>query len=162
MTVTYHDYSFISLISRSYYLNQHFFLGYSSKISFLDILYIKSNLNVYNSSILNVYNYFILDLYLSFNIQYLMNLSYFTSTNQDCLILVLLFSPETIISMSDYFYNYYFGYTSTISVTTSCFDSYLNNLDYNFNDGVMFFFFIFFIFLIYYLFFLYGIYITLI
>ena len=80
MGIAYHDYSFLSLICKSYFLNHHFFLAYSSKLSFFDILFLNSNFYEYN--ILGFYNYFIMDLYLSFNSQFLQKLSYFSTNNE--------------------------------------------------------------------------------
>lgn len=83
-------------------------------------------------------------MYLSFNIQYLPYLSYFTSIYQDIFTLIIFFSPEVIIAFSDYFYFYYGGLYTTLPLVSSCFDSYVNNLNYSYNNGLLTFFMFFF------------------
>jgi hypothetical protein len=81
-------YSFeFNWIRYSYKSKPLFFLAYASKLSFFDILFLNNNFYEYN--ILGFYNYFIMDLYLSFNSQFLQKLSYFSTNNQDSIILVL-------------------------------------------------------------------------
>jgi len=67
---------------------------------------------------------------------------------QDIFSIMILFSPELITAFSDYFYLYYFN-SSLLFTASSCFDSYLSNLNHNFNENVlslfMFFFFTWFI-----------------
>jgi len=148
--IAYHDYSFLSLICKSYFLNHYFFLAYASKLSFFDILFLNNNFYEYN--ILGFYNYFIMDLYLSFNSQFLQKLSYFSTNNQDSIILVLWFAPEVIVAFYDYFYVYYGGHNTLLPLASSCFDSYVTSMDYSVNEGVIFFFlfFLFSWFLIYF------------
>jgi hypothetical protein len=71
-------------------------------------------------------------------------LLYFNSNYQDLFTLILLFSPEVILSFLDYFYYYYGTFYSSSLVPAACFDSYVNNLNYNFNEGIIFFFLFFF------------------
>lgn len=141
-TVSLSEYSLVSFLYNSYFINQHFTTDFLTKMSFLDIVFINSNF--YNFNTMLLYNYFMIDLYLSFTIQYLPYLSYFTSSYQDMLTVVLLFAPEVIISFSDYFYYYFGGINTTTPLVSSCFDSYTNNLNYNFNDGLLSFFCFFF------------------
>lgn len=151
-TISFSEYSLVSFIYNSNFLNQHFITDYVSKLSFIDSLLILTNSNSYNNNVLLLYNYFIIDLYLSFNIQYLPYLSYFTSSYQDMFTLVIFFSPEVILSLSDYFYYYYNGIYTTSPLVSSCFDSYSSNLNYNFSEGFITFFLFFFFswFLIYF------------
>lgn len=141
-TISLSEYSIVSFIYNSSFINQHFITDYTTKLSFLDIILINSNFYNFNSTML--YNYFIMDMYLSFNIQYLPYLSYYTSNYQDIFTLILLFSPDVVLAFSDYFYTYYGGFHSTSLSVSSCFDSYVNNLNYNFNEGLVFFFMFFF------------------
>jgi hypothetical protein len=104
----------------------------------MDILLLNSTLK--NYTLVGFYNYFIIDLYLSFNVRYLPDLSFFTSSNQDALVLSLVFAPEIIIAFSDYFSTYTSNYSTTIPTVSACFDSYLNNLDYSINEGLILFF----------------------
>lgn len=143
-TISFNEYSLVSFIYNSYFLNQHFITDYVSKLSFVDTLLVITNASYYNNNVLLLYNYFIIDLYLSFNIQYLPYLSYFTSSYQDIFTLIIFFAPEVIISFSDYFYYYYSGFYNSSPVVSACFDSYTNNLNYNFNEGFISFFLFFF------------------
>lgn len=87
---------------------------------------------------------FVNDVYLTFSIQYLSVLPVFTSSYQDAFNILLLFSPELVVALSDYFYIYYFNSTIFFNAS-SCFDSYTSNLNYNFSETLtatfMFFFF---------------------
>ena len=152
ISTTYHDYSFAALICRSYFYNQHFFFQNATKLSFMDILLLNSTLK--NYTLVGFYNYFIIDLYLSFNVRYLPDLSFFTSSNQDALVLSLVFAPEIIIAFSDYFLTYTSNYSTTIPTVSACFDSYLNNLDYSINEGLILFF-LFFLFSWFFIYFFY-------
>ena len=135
------DYSLVSFLYNSSFINQHFIIDYISKISFLDVILIGTN--VWSLSVTSLYIAFIKDLYLSFNIQYMSILPFFFSSYQDIFGVILLFSPELIISFNDYFYVYYFNSSIFFNVST-CFDSYVNNLNYNFNENLTAFFMFFF------------------
>jgi len=144
--IAFSDYSLISFIYNSSFVSQHFILDYTSKLSLLDITLL--SLNTHNVSVSVLYNSFVNDLYLSFSLCYLPVLPLFSSMYQDIFSIIILFSPELIVSFSDYFYLYYFN-NSLLFTASSCFDSYLSNLNHNFNENVlslfMFFFFTWFI-----------------
>lgn len=150
--ISLNEYSLVSFIYNSSFLNQHFITDYTTKFSFLDV--ILTNGNFYNFNTTLLYNYFIMDIYLSFNVQYLPYLSYFTASYQDVFALTLLFSPEVILAFTDYFYLYYSNLSTTLPVPSACFDSYVNNLNYSFMEGLIFFFMFFFFswFLVYFFF----------
>ena len=144
--IAFSDYSLLSFIYNSSFVSQHFILDYTSKLSLLDTTLV--SLNTHNVSVSVLYNSFVSDLYLSFNICYLPVLPLFSSMYQDIFSIMILFSPELITAFSDYFYLYYFN-NSLLFTASSCFDSYLSNLNHNFNENVlslfMFFFFTWFI-----------------
>ena len=143
------DYSLVSFLYNSSFINQHFIIDYVSKISFLDVVLLSTN--IWSLSVSSLYISFIKDIYLSFSIQYLAILPLFTSTYQDIFSVVLLFSPELVMTIHDYFYIYYFN-SSTFFNVSACFDSYTSNLNFNFNENMtsLFMFFFFAWFLIYF------------
>lgn len=83
------------------------------------------------------------DTYLTFCIKYLSLLPIFTSSYQDIFNLILLFSPELVLAFADYF-NVYYNVILLSPNVSACFDSYTNNLNYNFSEGIMSFFMFFF------------------
>lgn len=141
--IAFSDYSLVSFIYNSSFVNQHFITDSINKLSFLDITLLH-NINQ-NSSVLVFFNAFISDLCLSFDITNISVLPLFSSVYQDTFNLILLFSPELVMSFSDYFYVYYFN-SSIFYNVSSCFDSYTSNLNFNFNENLislfMFFFFV--------------------
>jgi hypothetical protein len=136
------DYSLVSFLYNSSFVNQHFIVDHLSKISFVDILLLSTN--IWSLNVSSLYMSFVNDIYLTFSIQYLSVLPIFTSSYQDAFNILLLFSPELVVALSDYFYIYYFNSTIFFNAS-SCFDSYTSNLNYNFSDTLtatfMFFFF---------------------
>ena len=140
------DYSLVSFVYNSSFINQHMITDYTTKISHLDILLL--NTNSWNSNVSFLYNSFINDIYLNFNIQYASVLPLFYSSYQDIFSVILLFSPEVNIIFLDYFNTYYLN-TSLNPSVSACFDSYTSNINYNIGEGViflsMFFFFSWFI-----------------
>lgn len=149
LTTSFMDYSFVSFIYNSSFINQHLITDYISKISYIDIMLL--NVNSWNSNVSLLYTSFINDIYLSFNIQYLPILSIFISSYQDLYSLLLILSPEVILAFNDYF-NIYYNVSHLNFLASSYFDSYVNNLNYSFNEGVisMFMFFFFSWFIIYF------------
>ena len=145
-TVSFSDYSLISFVYNSSFINQHLITNYVSKISQLDFILL--NVNTWNLTVSNLYLNFINDIYSSFHIKFLPILSWFLSSYQDNFIILLFFSPELVLSFSDYFY-VYFNVININSIASSCFDSYTSNLNYIFGEGIlslfMFFFFAWFI-----------------
>ena len=151
-TVAFHDYSLLSFFYNSSFINQHLTTDYTTKLSYLDIMLISTNAWNFNVSVL--YNSFICDTYLTFSVKYLSILPIFTSAYQDIFNLILLFSPELVLAFSDYFQVYY-NFIFLNANVSACFDSYTNNLNYNFSEGIIsFFMFFFFSWFILYFFFL--------
>jgi hypothetical protein len=131
------DYSLVSFIYNSSFVNQHFIIDSVSKISFLDVLILSTNIWYFDVS--SLYLSFLNDIYISFNINYMSVMPLFSSTYQDTFSIVSLYSPELVMSFSEYFYIYYFN-SSVFSNASSCFDSYNSNLNYNFNENLTSFF----------------------
>jgi hypothetical protein len=140
-TIAFHDYSFISFFYNSSFINQHLISDFSTKLSYLDVILINTTAGSSNFSVL--YNSFMYDSYLMFCLKNLSIITLFTSSYQDIFSLVLLFSPELIVAFGDYFTTYYTNLSLTATVV-SCFDSYTNNLNYSFGEGLISFFMFFF------------------
>jgi hypothetical protein len=140
-TVAFHDYSLLSFFYNSSFINQHLTTDYTTKLSYLDIMLISTNAWNFNVSVL--YNSFICDTYLTFSVKYLSILPIFTSAYQDIFNLILLFSPELVLAFSDYFQVYY-NFIFLNANVSACFDSYTNNLNYKFSEGIISFFMFFF------------------
>jgi hypothetical protein len=128
------DYSFISFIYNSSFINQHIVTDYITKISHIDVMLL--NTNISNLSVSLLYNSFINDIYFLFNIKYLSILSFFVSSYQDLYNVVLIFSPEIILVLNDYFYVYYNLYNIN-NTPSSYFDSYVNNLNYSYSEVIV-------------------------
>jgi hypothetical protein len=144
------DYYLTSFLYNSSFINQHLLSDYNSKLSYLDTVLLGMGSSPLNSGNF-LYSSFISDTFLLFNIKFLNVISLFSSSYQDILSLVLLFSPEVILAFNDYFLLYYSN--SFLGATaSSVFDSYTSNLNYSFGDGIitLFLFFIFSWFVIYF------------
>lgn len=144
------DTSFLTFLHNSSFINQHLTLDYSLKMSYLDIILITSNSVNYSAS--SLYVSYINDLYNNFSVLYLPLLSLFSSSYQDVYSLVMLVSPEVIIAFADYF-NLYHSSSFINAQVSACFDSYTNNLNYIFGEGILsLFMFLFFAWLLIYFF----------
>ena len=75
VTLSTHDFSFISFLYNPSFINQHLLLDYSTKLSYLDIFLINTKF-LYITDF-TLYNSFIYDLTSSFNINFLFTLSFF-------------------------------------------------------------------------------------
>lgn len=144
--VSLNDYSFVSFIYNSSFINQHLTTDYTLKLSNLDIILLLSN--TWSSSVSLLYTSYLADIYSTFTINFLPIVSLFSSTYQDIFNILLLFSPEVVIAFNDYF-NTYYSISNINQLSSSCFDSYTNNLNYNLSEGLislfMFFFYAWFI-----------------
>lgn len=116
------------------FVNQHLTLDYTTKISYLDTILINSNgLSSLHTSF---YIAYINDLYHVFSITFLPLMALFSSSYQDIYSVILLISPEIILAYTDYFNLYYMPTFINMQVVT-CFDSYTNNLNYIFGEGIL-------------------------
>jgi len=109
-------------------------LDYSPKVSYLDTILITANSA--NYSVSTLYVSYINDLYSNFSVSYLPLMSLFFSSYQDVYSVIMLVSPELIIAFTDYFSFYHASTFINIEVS-SCFDSYTNNLNYIFGEGIL-------------------------
>ena len=136
------DTGVLSFLQNSSFLNQHLTVDFSTKISYLDIILLNSA--NFTNSVLVLYNSYIYDLYNLFSFTALPVLTLFFSSYQDVYGVTLLVSPEVIMAHLDYFTLYHF-LTDFNTCVSFCFDSYTNNLNYIFGEGLLsFFMFIFF------------------
>ena len=123
------DFSFLSFLTNSFFVNTHFLLDSITKFSQLDLILLLSNSSVLSFKTLFIS--FIFDLNLELTNVYLMELSLFSSNYQDVFSLIIVLSPELIMSFSDYM-SLCFGEAKFNYVPVAVFDSYSNNLNYSF------------------------------
>lgn len=135
------DYSFISFLYNSFFVNQHILTDKMTKLSYLDIVLVKTN--SWNFSLQTLYFSFLNDIYVDFFNVYLPLISLFGSNHQDIFSLIMISSPELNLALSEYFFNYFF--TNSLNVTPSAvFDSFASNLNHFPIDGFIIFFMFFF------------------
>jgi hypothetical protein len=122
------DFSFLSFLGNSFFVNTHFLVDSVTKLSQLDLILLLSNSS--SLSFKTLFVSFIFDLNLELNNMYLMELSLFSSNYQDIFSLVTVLSPELVMSFSDYF-SICFGEAKFNYAPAAVFDSYTNNLNYS-------------------------------
>ena len=142
------DFSFISFLYNSAFINQHLLTDSITKVSQLDVILLVSNSYKYKWAAKTLFMYFIIDLNTELFNLYLSYVHLFNSSYQDIYSVVTLLSPELILGLNDFFSTYFFS--SSINFTPAAvFDSYVNNLNYSFSEGVitfvMFVFYVWFI-----------------
>lgn len=150
-SLAFSDYSLMSFIYNSSFLNQHFLTDYLTKASFVDIYFSIFSATSFNNA--QLYYSFLLDIYLNFNLCFYSTISLFTSGYQDLLTILFIFAPEVINAFNDYFCTYVQSSTyTTVYKPLAVFDSYTSNLNFNFSDNftVLFMFFFFGWFMIYF------------
>jgi len=100
------DYSFISFLYNSFFVNQHILTDKMTKLSYLDIVLVKTN--SWNFSLQTLYFSFLNDIYVDFFNIYLPLISLFGSNHQDIFSLIMISSPELNLALFEYFFNYFF------------------------------------------------------
>ena len=145
-TLAFSDTSFVSFLYNSFFVSQHVVTDKISKLSYLDIIILKTN--SWNFNVQTLYFSFLNDMYVEFFNLYLPLLSLMGSNYQDFFTLIAIVSPELNLAMSDYFYEIFF-FNNINFLPSSVFDSFTNNLNYFANDGfvvfIMFFLYVWFI-----------------
>ena len=140
------DTSFVSFLYNSFFVSQHVLTDKISKLSYLDIIILKTN--SWNFNVQTLYFSFLNDIYLDFFNLYLPLISLMGSNYQDFFTLIAIISPELNIAISDYFYEVFF-FNNVNLLPAAVFDSFTNNLNYFSNDGfvifIMFFLYVWFI-----------------
>jgi hypothetical protein len=140
------DTSFVSFLYNSFFVSQHVLTDKISKLSYLDVIILKTN--SWNFNVQTLYFSFLNDIYLDFFNLYLPLISLMGSNYQDFFTLIAVISPELNIAISDYFYEVFF-FNNVNFLPSAVFDSFTNNLNYFSNDGfvifIMFFLYVWFI-----------------
>lgn len=122
------DFSFLSFLTNSFFVNTHFLVDSITKFSQLDLILLLSNSSTLSFKTLFIS--FIFDLNLELTNMYLMELSLFSSNYQDIFSLVVVLSPELLMAFSDYL-SLCFGEAKFNYTPAAVFDSYTNNLNYS-------------------------------
>jgi hypothetical protein len=130
------DFSFLSFINNSFFLNSHLLVDSLTKVSQLDLILLLSNSSLMSFKVL--FFSFLLDFNLEFTNVYLLELSLFSANYQDIFSLVMVLSPELIMAFSDYF-SLCFGESKFNFLPSAVFDSYSNNLNYSISDSNVYF-----------------------
>lgn len=145
-TLSFSDSSFISFLYNSFFVSQHVLTDKISKLSYLDIIILKTN--SWNFNVQTLYFSFLNDIYLDLFNLYLPLISLLGSNYQDFFSLIAITAPELNIAITDYFFEIFF-FNNVNFLPAAVFDSFTNNLNYFSNDGfvifIMFFFYIWFI-----------------
>ena len=140
------DTSFVSFLYNSFFVSQHVLTDKISKLSYLDVIILKTN--SWNFNVQTLYFSFLNDIYLDFFNLYLPLISLMGSNYQDFFTLIAIISPELNIAISDYFYEVFF-FNNVNLLPAAVFDSFTNNLNHFSNDGfvifIMFFLYVWFI-----------------
>jgi len=130
------DWSIASFLFQSSFINQHLSLDHISKLSHLDSLLIKANSNTTDVQLL--YSSNMNDLILETSILSLPTMNLLQTEYQEVFSTLTLLAPELSSMLSDYVLTYYTN--SVINFLPSAvFDSYTNNMNYYFSDGVLHF-----------------------
>lgn len=144
--ISFSDNSFISFLYNSFFVSQHILTDKISKISYLDIIILKTN--SWNSTSLTLYFAFLNDLHIDFYNLYLPFIASLGSNYQDFFSLVSIVSPELNLLIQNYFFDIYF-LNSVSQLPIAIFDSFYNNTSHIFSDNflliVMFFIYVWFI-----------------
>merc|ERR1712078_780485 len=143
------DFSFLSFLNNSFFVNTHLLVDSMTKMSQLDLILLLSNSA--SLSFKTLFFSLMLDFNLEFTNNYLLEMSLFSSNYQDIFSLVMVLSPELVMAFSDYF-SLCFGESKINFSPAAVFDSYSNNLNYSFSDSNAYFvlFFLYVWFLIYF------------
>ena len=94
------DFTIYTFLSTPFFYNSHFFLDSFTKMSFIDIMFIiETNKQTYSREF---YDLFIWDLTSTFYNKFLPLQFFFYTDYQDYLVILLYYSPELIMALTDY------------------------------------------------------------
>ena len=128
------DWSLISFIFQSSFVNQHLQISQIVNLTTLDVMLLQGNL--YKSQ--SLYHAFLNDL-VTYISNYNIMLSYsLQSDYQDMFSSILLISPELSLALND-FLNSYFLQKTINTNPVAVFDSFNNNLNFYSSEGVIYF-----------------------
>jgi hypothetical protein len=132
--------TFLSFITNSSFLNQHFNIDQITKLSYIDNLLIQSSTYNKTSMSESLYIAFSEDIILKTTTSYLPMSPLLQSEYQDSLNTMVLVAPELSMVLNDF--EYYYIMPSTFNnVPVAVFDSYMSNLVYFPGVGVTYFMF---------------------
>lgn len=130
------DWSLASFLFQSSFINQHLVIDHISKLSHLDTMLIKANSNT--NDIQTLYSSVMNDLILETSTLSLPTMNLLQTEYQESFSTLMLLAPELSSMISDYALTYYTN--SVINFLPSAvFDSYTNNMNYYFSEGVLHF-----------------------
>jgi len=130
------DWSLASFLFQSSFINQHLAIDHISKLSHLDTMLIKANSN--SNDIQTLYSSVMNDLILETSTLSLPTMNLLQTEYQESFSTLMLLAPELSTMISDYALSYYTN--SVINFLPSAvFDSYTNNMNYYFSEGVLHF-----------------------
>ena len=130
------DWSLASFLFQSSFINQHLAIDHISKLSHLDTMLIKANSN--SNDIQTLYSSVMNDLILETSTLSLPTMNLLQTEYQESFSTLMLLAPELSTMISDYALAYYTN--SVINFLPSAvFDSYTNNMNYYFSEGVLHF-----------------------
>lgn len=136
------DYTFISFLFTSFFLNSHFFLDSITKLSFLDVMLLQESAKLNRSR--ELYDFFIWDLTSLIYNKFLPLQFLFFTDFQDYLMIMLYYSPELMLALTDYLNLYWINSVSNYNAA-AVFDLFSDSLSTAVSEFVEYFilFFIF-------------------
>ena len=131
------DWSLTSFVFQPSFLSQYFHIDHPTKLSYLDVFLINNTVN--SSTTDALYNAFNEDIVLYLNVYFLPMSPMFNSEYQESITNVIFLAPELSTVLNTYFKDYYFN-SSFLTAPASVFDSFVNNLNFFFGEGMVYFF----------------------
>lgn len=129
------EFSIYAFFSTPFFKNNHFFLDYFTKISFIDLILISEKKESFFSK--KLYDMILWDICNSVNNRFFFIQFFFYSDYQDLIILITHYSPELIFALTDYLNTYW--YNNTLSFTPSAlFDSFQDSLNSSISEFIEF------------------------
>lgn len=123
--LTVSEFTIYSFLTTPFFSNSHIFLDSLTKLSFIDILFMfESNKQTYSKEL---YDLFIWDISTSFTNTFLPLQFFFYTDYQDFVSVVLQYSPELIIAISDFLDNYWINFILN-QTPVAVFDSFNDSL----------------------------------
>jgi len=136
LNVATHDWTLMSFLFQSSFVNQHLITDSVIKFSYLDSILIHTNSKA--NTIQNLYTSSMNDIIIQTNTCFLPLSSLFQSEYQETFSTTLILTPELSIMFNDYLTTYFLA-SSFNSLPSAVFDSYTNNLNFYVSTGVTYF-----------------------
>lgn len=130
------DYNIFSFLTTAFFYNNHVFLDFFTKLSFLDLIFINKTDKLDESS--ELLSFFMYDVVSFLSTSFLTLQILFFTDYQDFILVILHHSPELSLALCDYVSTYWLSSTSYVT-PSAVFDVFSDSLNFSLSEFMEYF-----------------------